>query len=126
MSKRMEFSRKTKAQAFERCGGNCEGCGARLKTGEAEYDHTIPCALGGDNSLSNCQVLCIPCHRGENGKTANDIRVIRKADRSRDKQNGAIQPKSPLAGRKSPKSPLTKIVQQRRSLYEPAQPQERM
>lgn len=89
---RPEFTRKTKAAAFLRCNGLCEGkgCGARLKAGEAEYDHVLPAELGGDASLGNCQVLCRPCHKG---KTAADVGRIRKADRQRDRASGALRGK---------------------------------
>jgi 5-methylcytosine-specific restriction protein A len=35
---RREFPRKVRAAVFLRAGGCCEGCGARLKTGEGEVD----------------------------------------------------------------------------------------
>lgn len=123
MSKRMEFTRKVKAQIIARANGKCEKCTAILKTGEGEVDHILPCALGGEATVANGRLLCRVCHIE---KTADDIRRVRKSDRQRDKANGAVRPKSALAGRKQPKPALTKIVQQRRSLYEPAQPQERM
>lgn len=96
---RREFSRKIRAQAFARSNGCCEHCGAKLKAGEAEFDHVLPCELGGEPTLENCEVLCRPCHKP---KTASDIRRIRKADRIRDKHSGAW-PKSsrPLCGRNS-------------------------
>lgn len=123
MSKRMEFTHKVKAQIIARANGKCEKCSATLKTGEGEVDHILPCALGGEATVANGRLLCRVCHVE---KTADDIRRVRKSDRQRDKSTGAVRPKSALAGRKSPKPALTKIVQQRRSLYEPAQPQERM
>lgn len=101
---RVEFSRKTRVLAFERSKGRCESCGARLKVGEGEYDHVLPASLGGTSDLSNCQLLCVPCHRGPDGKTADDVRGIRKADRIRAKHLGAW-PKSrrPIKGRGFPK-----------------------
>jgi len=89
---RLEFPRKVRAAAILRAAGHCERCSAVLKTGEAEFDHILPCALGGEPTLANCMVLCRPCHRGEGGKTAQDIGRIRKADRQRDKASGAIRP----------------------------------
>ena len=123
MSKRIEFTRKVKAQIIARANGKCEKCSAMLKTGEGEVDHILPCALGGEATVANGRLLCRVCHVE---KTADDIRRVRKSDRQRDKASGAVRPKSALSVRKSPKPALTKIVQQRRSLYEPAQPQERM
>ena len=64
MTKRNEFSPKTKAAAWERAGGVCEaeGCDA---PGD-EYDHIRECwedEDGGDNSLENCKLLCVACHK---------------------------------------------------------------
>jgi 5-methylcytosine-specific restriction enzyme A len=93
MANRLEFTRKTRASAFERSKGICDGCQATLKAGGAEYDHVLPAALGGDNSLANCQVLCRVCHVE---KSAIDIRSIRKADRVRDKSTRAVVPKQKI------------------------------
>jgi len=101
MSKRMEFSRKVRAEVHLRAKGCCEGCGARLKLGEGEYDHELPDALGGEPTAENCRLLCRVCHKE---KTASDVRRIRKADRQRDRHVGAMKDSSrPLpCGRKSP------------------------
>lgn len=101
---RREFSKKTRAEAFMRCGGLCEGCGARLKTGEGEYDHRIPDALGGEPTLDNCQVLCVPCHRGAGAKTAQDVKAIAKVKRIQMKHSGAWPAsKTPIKSRGFPK-----------------------
>lgn len=69
----MAFSEATKQAAFNRAGGQCEcdrlsctvhrtiRCGARL-TGRWHAHHKTAVSSGGDDSLSNCQALCIPCH----------------------------------------------------------------
>lgn len=83
---RVEFTNPTKRDAFMRCAGKCEGCGFKLRSGEAHYDHITPTWLSGDNSLSNCQVLCIKCHRV---KTSNrDVPMIAKTKRQRDREQG--------------------------------------
>jgi 5-methylcytosine-specific restriction protein A len=111
---RQEFSRKVRRQAIERANGKCESktCGAVLKRGEAEVDHILPCELGGEPVLTNAQVLCKICHKA---KTAADVRRIRKSDRQRDKDSGAIRPdqsiqsapfaKSEKAARRANKAP---------------------
>ncbi|MCF7647276.1 HNH endonuclease [Bacillus subtilis] len=104
---RLEFTRKVKAQIIARANGKCEKCSAILKTGEGEVDHILPCALGGEATVANGRLLCRVCHVE---KTAGDIKAIRKSDRQRDKANGAIRPKSALAGRKRPKPALTKTL----------------
>lgn len=124
---RKEFTRKVKAQAALRANGKCEGCSAVLKAGEAEYDHVLPDQLGGEPTLANCQVLCRVCHRGPGGKTANDIRQIRKSDRQRDKATGAVRPAGKI---KSPGFPVAekaesrsaKTMPPRRALYAEAKP----
>lgn len=116
MSKRIEFSRKIKAQIIARANGKCEKCSAMLKTGEGEVDHILPCALGGEATVANGRLLCRVCHVE---KTAGDIKAIRKSDRQRDKASGAVRPKSALAGRKRPKTRSTKTLPPR-AMFVPA------
>lgn len=80
---RREFTAKIKLAAWERSGGHCEDCLARI-IGRPEYDHRIPDALGGEPVLENCQVLCSKCHRlktsGEDvPRIAETKRIKRKA-----------------------------------------------
>lgn len=44
---------------FERDGRACVRCGT---TERLTIDHVVPIALGGDNDLSNLQVLCLSCN----------------------------------------------------------------
>lgn len=90
---RLEFSKKTMREARERAEGLCEGllangerCNANLKHKPCHFDHIIPAAIGGDNSLQNCAFLCLPCHLEKT--TKRDIPVIAKAKRISDKHNG--------------------------------------
>jgi len=118
---RREFPRKVRRQAIERAGGNCENksCGAVLKTGEAEVDHILPCELGGEPILTNAQVLCKTCHKA---KTAKDVRRVRKSDRQRDKDSGAIRPKQSIRSAPFPRTekakPARKPEPPRRQLYQ--------
>lgn len=89
---RKEFSRKTRAEVFLRAKGMCEKCGAKLKTGEGEYDHIVPAFLGGDNTVDNAALLCVPCHRGVGAKTADDQRIIAKVKRLKAKHDGTFPP----------------------------------
>lgn len=93
MADRVEFDKKTRGLAFARCGGKCEKCSAKLKLREGEYDHIIPYFLTQDSTLSNCQVLCVPCHRGIGAKTADDQKMIAKVKRIHAKHFG-LHPKS--------------------------------
>lgn len=89
MPRRAEFSKLTKARAFERCAGRCEcGCGLRIQ-GTPEYDHIIPAAIGGSADLDNCQVLDPKCHRR---KTSGDVPEIARTRRLEEKRLG-LRPK---------------------------------
>lgn len=113
---RREFPRKVRTAAIERAAGKCQKCGAALKPGEAEVDHILEDALGGEPVLANAQVLCKQCHKE---KTADRVRKIRHADRARDKNNGAIRPKQSI--RSAPfqkKERHPKPTLPRRPLYE--------
>lgn len=92
MADRIEFSKKVRVEAFARCEGKCEKCQAKLKVGEAEFDHIVSFWLSRDSSLENCQVLCIPCHRGVGAKTADDQRIIAKVKRTKMKHEGTFPP----------------------------------
>lgn len=85
--KRDEFTRKTKARAFERSLGYCEYCKARLQVGKFHYDHEIPAALGGSNDLENCKVACEACHGVKT--TKRDVPQIAKAKRQQARHIGA-------------------------------------
>ena len=113
---RHEFSAKTKAQAFARAAGFCEGnivdehgstarCGSRLTVGKFAYDHIIAEGLtGGKPTLENCAVLCLPCHTA---KTRRDVSYIAKAKRVEKKHRG-IRKKSKFACSKD--SPYRKKI----------------
>jgi hypothetical protein len=59
-SRREGIPREVKRMVFERDGGQCVRCGA---TFELQYDHVLPVALGGANSVQNLQLLCGQCNR---------------------------------------------------------------
>jgi 5-methylcytosine-specific restriction endonuclease McrA len=95
---RKEFSYKTKVLAARRSLGICEcGCGGPLMPGKIQYDHVIPCGLGGDNSLDNCAVLTTGHHAD---KTAIDIDRIAKARRLEYKRFGIKKPRRITAWRR--------------------------
>jgi 5-methylcytosine-specific restriction endonuclease McrA len=74
---RSEFSTRTKLKAWERatgadgkqrcecdeCGGTDNTQGLRICSRGPQYDHDIPCYLGGENTLENCRVLSHGCHK---------------------------------------------------------------
>lgn len=105
MTTRREFSAKTKAAAWDRAGGICEcGCGRPFTNHPQErphYDHVLPCALGGNASLENCQCIRIDCHKG---KTADqDIKQIAKARRGENKRRNITTQKRLIPGSKGTK-----------------------
>lgn len=109
---RTEFARKTKQAALLRSGIRCEATGTRYGFEEGQrcncslslgvqYDHAVPDALGGDNSLENCLAICVQCHRF---KTRNDVKQIAKSNRQRDKAVGVIRPAGKIKSQPFPKS----------------------
>jgi len=69
----MAFSQETKEAAYQRAGGRCEctmkgcshhtgRCTATLRGGWHAHHRTSQ-AAGGSDSLSNCQAMCVTCHR---------------------------------------------------------------
>ncbi|WP_223566888.1 HNH endonuclease signature motif containing protein [Agrobacterium tumefaciens] len=109
---RTEFTRKTKKEALQRSGLRCEAAGTRYGFEEGQrcncslslgvqYDHAVPDALGGDNSLQNCLAICVQCHRF---KTKNDVKQIAKSNRQRDKASGVIRPAGNIKSAPFPKS----------------------
>lgn len=99
---RAEFSNTTRRKAFDRAKGLCEQCGLDFaKTGKKpEYDHRLPCALGGRNDLPNCVVLCAHCHGVKT--TKEDVPRIRKADRQRTRAIGAHRADTPMQSAPKP------------------------
>lgn len=96
---RQEFTAKTKLAAWDRCGGRCERCTAKI-IGGPEYDHIVPAAIGGSAELDNCAVLCRTCHSLKTSKT--DVPQIAKSKRIRAKSANATRIKSrPMAGTKA-------------------------
>lgn len=101
MSKRAEFSKQTKLQAWMRSNGHCEcGCGLKI-IGDAEYDHyPVPAALGGSNDLSNCRVLMKKHHRQITAE--KDRPAIAKSVRGFEKRIGIRKTKRPFPKRRDP------------------------
>ena len=98
---RREFPPKVKLTAWDRSGGNCEQCLARI-IARPEYDHILPDALGGEPTLENCKVLCSKCHRLKT--SGEDVPRIAKTKRTKRKALNAW-PKSarPIQSRGFPK-----------------------
>jgi len=70
----MPFPQSVKDDAYRRSGGRCEcrrashshisRCSTTLTPRSAEYHHITAQSADGHDGLSNCEVLCVQCHRG--------------------------------------------------------------
>ena len=83
---RQEFSKAVRLAAWNRCGGKCEVCTARLFPGKFRYDHDKPDTFGGEPTLENCVVRCWSCDKEKTYK--QDIPAIAKSNRVRSKHLG--------------------------------------
>ena len=92
MKQRREFPPSVRVAAFERCGGKCDHCTAKIIGGQAHYDHRVPDALGGEPALENCQVLCRTCHGLKTAK--EDIPRIAKSKRVKARHINAREKRS--------------------------------
>jgi 5-methylcytosine-specific restriction endonuclease McrA len=86
---RRKLTPSQKAEIREGQGELCFACSEPLDDdpalGPTEYDHVVALALGGADEPENICAMHQQCHRGHDGKTSRDMRMIRKADRQRRK-----------------------------------------
>ena len=69
----MAFAESIKDEAFRRSGGQCEctryshshfgRCPTKVTRYSPEYHHILSQDAGGSDGLSNCEVLCVTCHK---------------------------------------------------------------
>jgi len=95
--KRREFTPKQRFDIIKRAttGDNrilCEGCSLNVTFKKWEIDHVVAEALVIDKSkpltIEDGKLLGHCCHRGENGKTAKDVKAIAKSKRREAKHLG--------------------------------------
>jgi 5-methylcytosine-specific restriction protein A len=91
---RQEFSKSVRLAAWNRCGGSCEQCTAKLYPGRYEFHHIKEATFGGESDLGNCRVLCVSCHSGVTGSRAA---VVAKSNRQRNKHLGIKKKRSQWA-----------------------------
>lgn len=110
MTARREFPDRIRLQILKRAMDangrvRCEGCGGVLKAKEYEFDHRIAEALVVDKSrpltADDGQLLGYCCHRGEDGKTNDDVARIAKAKRQERGQLGLRRTSRPMPGSKA-------------------------
>jgi 5-methylcytosine-specific restriction endonuclease McrA len=59
-ARRQAIPQEVKVHVWQRDCGSCVQCGSRENL---EFDHIIPLAMGGSNSVRNIQLLCEVCNR---------------------------------------------------------------
>jgi 5-methylcytosine-specific restriction endonuclease McrA len=77
VEKRRKLTKREKAEVCLRQRGRCALCEEKLSV-EIDFDHVIPLALGGKQTLDNFEALCRDCHKD---KTRLDRWQIAKAER---------------------------------------------
>lgn len=93
MTRRQEFTNRTKAKVFTRENGRCERCTRKVGIGgePAEFHHRVTCEDGGDNSEENCELLCAACHSHQTHK----VEAPAKAEgRRHTLRQAGVKPKS--------------------------------
>ncbi len=110
---RLEFSAKTKREAYKLRSGVCQGlieikttCGRPIE----EYDHIMRCEIKPDNSLENCRPLCKVCHAI---KTAMDAKAAKKGRHIRKETKKSQKPKSKIRSRPFPTPEQRKAAKQK-------------
>ena len=91
-------------RVWSRSNGQCSTCGRPILCGETKIiDHIKPLGLGGEHRENNLQILCVWCHVG---KSAGEVKIMRKSDRVRAKHLGRKKPRSIRAWRRFDGSPV--------------------
>lgn len=86
---KLSFSRR---HVYRRDNHQCQYCGVRPGTEELTIDHVLPRAQGGGTTWENCVLACVKCNS-------------RKANRTPEQANMAIQGWKPVHKRKKPHKP---------------------
>jgi 5-methylcytosine-specific restriction endonuclease McrA len=67
--KRRTLTLRERAKFFASRGGQCEGCGVKIRSGSVwDIDHILSLENGGTNDLDNLQLLCQNCHGAKTPK----------------------------------------------------------
>lgn len=94
--KRVSITPKRRAEIFRDAGGICHLCDRKIAYGEPwDVEHPKALGLGGADDATNWKPAHVDCHAG---KTRNDIRIMRKADRQMKSHTGIKRSKNPMPG----------------------------
>lgn len=116
MTRRNEFSPKTKAAVRERSGGICEMEGCENEA--TEIDHVIECWEGGDNSPENAMDLCTECHRAKSSHSTHlRCKGKRFAIVKGRPKSGKIQSRSSWQSRPFPKPTTPSVLSRGNKFY---------
>jgi 5-methylcytosine-specific restriction endonuclease McrA len=87
-SKREGIPQDVKLAVWKAYDGRCANCGS---TELLEFDHVVPLAMGGSNTVTNLQLLCADCNR-EKGGSLVEPRTGRRVE---PRQAGGAPPPPP-------------------------------
>lgn len=72
INKRIIDPAKMRIAVLTRDNYTCQNCFNPYPEYHLENDHIVPLHLGGEDSITNCQTLCIPCHRIKSERENNE------------------------------------------------------
>lgn len=99
--KRVAITPKRRAEVFRDAGGVCHLCKRKIAEGEPwDVEHPRALGLGGADDATNWKPAHRDCHAG---KSKQDIRIMRKADRQMKSHTGVKRTKNPLPGSRGTK-----------------------
>lgn len=98
---RKTITPKRRAEIFRDSGGICHLCRRKIGPGEPwEVEHPKAIGLGGADDASNWRPAHVDCHAG---KTRQDVKIMRKADRQMKAAFGVKKTRSQIPGGKASK-----------------------
>lgn len=63
------------AQLIEKFGERCMNPNCTTTDAPLTIDHVVPVSMGGDNSMSNVQILCARCNESKGNRSEADYRI---------------------------------------------------
>lgn len=71
---------RLRKRVFARDRGLCQPCKrAGIRTRATQVDHKTPLAWGGKDEGSNCQAICVPCHKAKSMAETHAARAANEA-----------------------------------------------